>query len=41
MKDEIQRRQETLKNSERRVHPSSLNQEQQELDGQGDAPKLL
>ncbi|XP_045486079.1 eIF-2-alpha kinase GCN2 [Pieris rapae] len=41
MKDEIQRRQETLKNSARRVHRSSLSQEQPVTEGQGDAPKLL
>ncbi|CAK1550132.1 unnamed protein product [Leptosia nina] len=41
MKDEIQRRQETLKSSEKRVHRSSLSQEQPEPDGHGDAPKLL
>ncbi|VVC97736.1 unnamed protein product [Leptidea sinapis] len=40
MKDEIQRRQLTLKSSERRDHKSSLNTED-ENNGQGDAPKLL
>ncbi|XP_050664186.1 eIF-2-alpha kinase GCN2 isoform X2 [Leptidea sinapis] len=40
MKDEIQRRQLTLKSSERRDHKCSLNTED-ENNGQGDAPKLL
>ncbi|XP_045502647.1 eIF-2-alpha kinase GCN2 [Colias croceus] len=41
MKDEIQRRQETLRNSDKRVHRSSLNQSEPDNEGQGDAPKLV
>ncbi|KAJ8714211.1 hypothetical protein PYW08_007831 [Mythimna loreyi] len=40
MKDEIQRRQEILKSS-RRVHRSSVSQDNDSMDGQGDAPELV
>ncbi|XP_072929704.1 eIF-2-alpha kinase GCN2 [Epargyreus clarus] len=41
IKDEIQRRQEALRSGGRRVRLSSVNQEIEPNDGQGDAPKLV
>lgn len=42
MKDEIQRRQEILRCAGRqRTHRSSFSQENDSIDGQGDAPELV